>query len=94
MYSIAKRKDLKMFNAIVLSIAIILAIILAAVKPIWCAIFLFITLCFFIYKIFNGRCVLLMGKDDCELWDIYKLKEDFWWEAQKGIHEASQKKEL
>jgi hypothetical protein len=78
-----------MFNAIALTVAMFLAMLLAAAKPFLCAAFLFLIVCFFVYHIFikNGNCVLLIGKDDCELWDIYKLKEDHWWETQKGIYE-------
>ena len=67
-----------MFNAIALSLAIILSIILIAISPELAAIFLTAVLCFFLVMIFKGRCNLLVGKDDCELWEIYKMKEDRW----------------
>lgn len=65
-----------MINTIILCLAIILAITLTAINPFWGGIFLFAALCFFVNLILRNRCRLLIGKTDCELWDIYKMKED------------------
>jgi hypothetical protein len=64
-----------MFNSIALMLSLALSILLITITP-WGIISLFIILCFFIIMTYKGRCSLLIGKNDCELWDIYLMKED------------------
>jgi hypothetical protein len=68
-----------MFNSIVLISALALAIVLVAVSPGWGTAFLFIVFMFFAIMTYKGRCALLIGKDDCQIWDMYSIKEDDFW---------------
>ena len=76
---IFKEKGTNMFNATVLLLWILIAILSVFTKPWVAAIILFILFVFLSIKIFKNQCRLLLDKNDCTIWDIYSVKEgDFW----------------